>query len=435
MKRLVLVAGMEEASKDDHYTAIVNEDSELLTDMPSICNNPAFLFIFHRYVLALPDDQQAKLLPPLECVMDVHRLAKETTDGPPLAARVLQLHANFLAADAPQALPPKCTSESLRSRIDESLADARRLSEVAPAQLRHLFDPTSDLCIAELERVGLGLFLRSTQYNYVLMLKQKEQEVLSTKAFKAVRLLGTGGFGQVIEVVKRDCGKRYAMKVLNRGRNRTAADEKEWEESSLLERRLLGGLHHPLLVNLAYAFQSSAFITLVMDLCPGNSLGRFISMDGVPRPGAPKLTPEQAHFVGLEVVCIFGYLHSRLVLYRDLKPENLLLDGAGHVRLIDFGLSLLGDDKPPRATDCTGTRPYMAPEVRRIKHPTNKHHRPDYGLEVDWWTLGVLLYELSEHAVPFGMRPVFVSSAESEYRQPKDRSNHLLVDLLKALLK
>ena len=424
MKKLVAVAGLEETAAP----LVVDSNQEQQIDMRTIVSNNAFLFIFHRYVLSLDEDLKSRLLPPLECIIDSHRLVQEVAEGSDLVQHVQLLHAAYTSDSPTNPLPLGCVTEAMRERLAEVLEN---IAHESSSTLRHSFDAVARACVEELERSALGPFMRSKNYSYILSLKQKEREVLTMKAFKAVRLLGTGGFGQVIEVIKRDCGKRYAMKVLNRGMQGSGEKEASWETNGLLERRLLGGLNHPLLVNLAYAFQSSGFLTLVMDLCPGNSLARFISADG---SEAPQLTPEQVHFIGLETTCIIGYLHSRCVLYRDLKPENLLLDGTGHVRLIDFGLGILGEGSMPRSPDYAGTRPYMSPEVRLVKTPTAQYHKPDYGAETDWWTLGVLLYELTEQWVPFGGRPKFTSSFAEEYRSPKNCSNPLLKNLMVQLL-
>ena len=121
------------------------------------------------------------------------------------------------------------------------------------------------------------------------------------------------------------------------------------------------------------------------------------------------------------------------MLYRDLKPENLLLDSSGHVRLIDFGLALKGENgKMPSSLECCGTPCYMAPEVKLVDKMRKK-----YGAEADWYTLGVLMYELTEQNLPFGDDPAFNDSCKM--RPPKcvdenGKADADLLDLLKRLL-
>jgi len=294
---------------------------------------------------------------------------------------------------------------------------------MAATKLRHIFDVVAKVCLKNVELECLAGFLQSPHYHYVIALKCKENVVPAIEHFKALRVLGQGGFGQVIEVVKRDCGKRYAMKVMKKQELQQAFSH-EWKEVVLLERVLHADMHHPLVVNLAYAFQNAKFLVLVMDSCPGGDLSAFALTK-------ERLTPSQVRFVGLEVVAALSFLHERYVLYRDLKPENLLLDEAGHVRLIDFGLAIRGEGKLPSSTEVCGTPCYMAPEVKfatRLKKP--------YSGPADWYTLGVLIYELSEQNLPFGDDPQFDS--KTVYRRPellddrgkKDKTLHDLVHRL-----
>ena len=121
-------------------------------------------------------------------------------------------------------------------------------------------------------------------------------------------------------------------------------------------------------------------------------------------------------FVGTEVAAVLAYLHGQRILYRDLKPENLLLDHTGHVRLIDFGLALggLDSDEMPTSDEMCGTPCYMAPEVKYAGKKGVKR----YSSAADWFTLGVLMYELTEQRLPFGDDPKF-HDFKAEWRKPK----------------
>jgi len=239
-------------------------------------------------------------------------------------------------------------------------------------------------------------------------------------------VLGEGGFGQVLEVVKRDSGKHYAMKIMKKNELISAFKADKWKETILLEKTLQGGLHHPLLVNLAYAFQNVQFLVLVMDACPGGDLSVFALT-------SERLTPPQVRFCAMETLAALAFLHDKLVLYRDLKPENLLLDAEGHVRLIDFGLALQGEKEMPTSTEVCGTPCYMAPEVKSAGRK-----KVAYGNHADWYTLGVLMYELTEQNLPFGDDPKF-QNARQEYRKPamlneKGKTDDILHDLVLRLL-
>ena len=140
-----------------------------------------------------------------------------------------------------------------------------------------------------------------------------------------------------------------------------------------------------------------------MDLVPSGDLSEFVL---TPR----RLTPEQARWGIMETVEVLSYMHNQKILYRDLKPENLLVDDQGHVRLIDMGLAVRWTGDRPRRTSRVGTDCYMAPEVRWARK-----NREAYGTSVDWYTVGVLLYEFSNGALPYSQRdqpkPVYRAGA------------------------
>ena len=206
--------------------------------------------------------------------------------------------------------------------------------------------------------------------------------------FRLQRVLGQGGFGQVLEVVKRDCGKHYAMKVMHKEMMRRCLGS-SWRKKIALEKDLMACLNHPFLVNLAYSFQNTEFLVLVMDLVPAGDLSEFVLTK-------KRLTPDQVRFILMEVVCVIYYCHTQMVLYRDLKPENVLIDADGHIRLIDMGLAARITKKTPLRRSRVGTDCYMAPEVRWAKE-----RRQPYGLTCDWYTVGVLTYEFSAGTVPY----------------------------------
>ena len=126
-----------------------------------------------------------------------------------------------------------------------------------------------------------------------------------------------------------------------------------------------------------------------MDLVPAGDLSEFVLTK-------KRLTPDQVRFILMEVVCVVYYCHTQMVLYRDLKPENVLIDADGHIRLIDMGLAARITKKTPLRRSRVGTDCYMAPEVRWAKE-----RRQPYGLTCDWYTVGVLTYEFSAGTVPY----------------------------------
>lgn len=126
----------------------------------------------------------------------------------------------------------------------------------------------------------------------------------------------------------------------------------------------------------------------------------------------------------METICVVGYCHTQNVLYRDMKPENLLIDQQGHVRMIDMGLAARITKKQPKRKSRVGTDCYMAPEVRWAKD-----RREPYGLSCDWYTVGVLMYEFCAGTVPYA-RP----DQENPTYRPHDFKDPQLEDFVKGLL-
>ena len=157
-------------------------------------------------------------------------------------------------------------------------------------------------------------------------------------------------------------------------------------ERTRTERKVLSVVNHPFIMKLHYAFQSPDKLYLVLDYCPGGEL--FFHLSRFRR------FPERvARFYSAELLLALGHLHKRGIIYRDLKPENVLLDADGHVKLGDFGLAKAGIRQPCEgATSMCGTPEYMAPEVLA---------QQGHGFCVDYWGLGMLVYEMMTGLPPW----------------------------------
>ncbi|CAK4081023.1 unnamed protein product [Aphanomyces euteiches] len=193
--------------------------------------------------------------------------------------------------------------------------------------------------------------------------------------FKMIQVIGRGSFGKVVLVGHHATKKLYAMKMLNKAN----IVKRKQVEHTRTERRVLGYTKHPFIVGLHYAFQTPQRLYFVLDYCPGGELFYHLTR-------MKKLPEHMACYYAAEITLALEHLHSLGVVYRDLKPENILLTKEGHVKLADFGLAKEGITDGVNGTNSLcGTPEYLPPEIL---------DRLGHGTAVDWWNLGMVLYEM-----------------------------------------
>jgi len=201
-------------------------------------------------------------------------------------------------------------------------------------------------------------------------------------SFRLIRVIGKGSFGKVFLVKERNTHSVYALKVLKKDN----IMKRNQVEHTKTERNVLGYVKHPFIVGMNMAFQSSTKLFFVLDYCAGGELFFHLQKIG-------KFVESTARFYTAEIVLAISYVHSLGIIYRDLKPENVLLDAQGHIRLTDFGLSKEGvTSSSSGASSFCGTPEYLSPEIL---------DRKGHGFAVDWWSLGALLYEMLTTLPPF----------------------------------
>jgi len=216
--------------------------------------------------------------------------------------------------------------------------------------------------------------------------------------FTPIRCLGDGAFGTVLLVRQNATGRLFAQKQLTKAFLKV---HKKRIESTMSERSILELVNrHPFIVNLYYAFQDHEKLYLILEYASGGELFRHLEMEKF-------FSEDVAAFYIAEIVLALDHLHNTVgVIYRDLKPENCLLDAEGHLLLTDFGLSKVAvqDASTPGGSRCNslgvGTIEYMAPEI--IRGSDESDYGPGYGKACDWWSLGAMACDLMTGKPPFG---------------------------------
>ncbi|CAI5439090.1 unnamed protein product [Caenorhabditis angaria] len=208
-------------------------------------------------------------------------------------------------------------------------------------------------------------------------------EKADPRQFELLKVLGQGSFGKVFLVRKvrgRDAGQVYAMKVLKK-----ATLKVRDRQRTKLERNILAHISHPFIVKLHYAFQTEGKLYLILDFLRGGDLFTRLSKEVM-------FTEDDVKFYLAELTLALEHLHSLGIVYRDLKPENILLDSDGHIKVTDFGLSKEAIDSEKKTYSFCGTVEYMAPEVI---------NRRGHSMAADFWSLGVLMFEMLTGHLPF----------------------------------
>ncbi|XP_031143699.1 G protein-coupled receptor kinase 5 isoform X2 [Sander lucioperca] len=240
-------------------------------------------------------------------------------------------------------------------------------------------------------------YQESMFFDRFLQWKMLERQPITKQTFRQYRLLGKGGFGEVWACQMRATGMMYACKKLEK----THVKKRKGEAMALNEKEILEGLDSRFVVNLAYAYETKHALCMVLTMMSGGDL-RF----HIHNIGEPGLDKDRVRFYAAEICCGLIHLHQKSILYRDLKPENILLDDNGHIRISDLGLAVrLSEGKLVRGM--VGTLGYMAPEVIGRKH---------YGMSVDWWGLGCLIYEMTAGQPPYRVKGEHPKAPEMERR-------------------
>jgi serine/threonine protein kinase SCH9 len=236
---------------------------------------------------------------------------------------------------------------------------------------------------------------------------ETEKRHIGPHDFQILKLIGKGTFGQVYQVRKKDTQRIYAMKVLSK---KVIIQKKEIQhtigERNILVRTAM--TDSPFIVGLKFSFQTAADLYLVTDFMSGGELFWHLQKEG-------RFKEDRAKFYIAELILALKHLHEHDIVYRDLKPENILLDANGHIALCDFGLSKANLTKNDTTNTFCGTTEYLAPEVLLDEQ--------GYTKMVDFWSLGVLVFEMCCGWSPFyaeDTQQMYKNIAFGKVRFPRD---------------
>ncbi|OMJ91581.1 hypothetical protein SteCoe_5839 [Stentor coeruleus] len=216
----------------------------------------------------------------------------------------------------------------------------------------------------------------------------KEQE-LNLSSFEALDELGNGSFGTVLKVKKKTeteagCEEPetfYAMKILSI----LSLQKKKQLKYAISEIKIMKRLNHPFILKLHYAFQDPKNVYMILEYCPNGDLLNLIQKKG-------RLDEQTSRFYISEIILALEYLHAKDIIYRDLKPSNILLDKEGHIKMADFGLAKENVNEMNPARTVAGSPAYLPPETLS-ESGTSK--------PADIYGLGALLYEMLTGYPPY----------------------------------
>jgi serine/threonine protein kinase len=238
--------------------------------------------------------------------------------------------------------------------------------------------------VGDIHRLGASAGFHKVPHTHNPTLGSAEKR-LRLRDLNKLRILGVGGFGRVWLTETKETHAHYALKIINK---RRLLDSQQ-QESVSREKELLSLLDHPFILNLVSSFQDERNLYLVLPLIQGGELFNVVSSHAIKNGGRRGLQNKDAAFYAGCIIDALGHFHHRHIAYRDMKLENVMIDSEGYGKLVDLGFAKVVIDK---TYTFVGTPDYLAPEIIMSR---------GYNHAVDYWSFGVLLFELLTGKSPF----------------------------------
>lgn len=315
--------------------------------------------------------------------------------------------------------------DSYKDMIEKSKTNRESLTETS-------FNHVQRRCFKEIYQNIYIPFKNTETFKEMNSTVRRKYNNVKFEDFEYYRKLGEGGFGLVVHCKKKSTGRHYAMKLQTKKGLLDCFNDDPWRV--VFEKQAFAKCQHPFIVNMDYAFQSDSLAVMVLGLGSAGDLQK--ALNNSPQFRLPE---SRSKFYIAEIVLALAYLHDIGLMYRDLKPSNVLLNADGHIQLVDLGgvvdesgkvlgksdeisdiapffsktqkkirniedihedASAAGEESNKRRLSIMGTFGYMAPEMVIMLSQTHKQ-KIGYTKAVDWWSLGVTLYKLLVGYIPF----------------------------------